>query len=196
MSWLNVGNYHRILCCAVITKITIIWSYLAKRRNVARVPNILRYHQSNHHDFQISLMTAILIDGKCFFHDLKTMQIWQYGVAARGCFNKRCLPFYQYRDSHYKDKTDSCPSYLYNGSPRIRKGGLNIETGSWQISVISRWKYTAHYCRTDRRPWGSLIKVLCIIFRFLWSLSLHSLGISPLGSISLFGHNPWALISL
>ena len=36
---------------------------------------------------------------------------------------------YQYRDSHYKDKMVSWPSYLYNGNLHIRKYGLYIETG-------------------------------------------------------------------
>ena len=40
---------------------------------------------------------------------------------------------YQYRDTHYKDKTVSRPSYLYNGNPHTWKDRLYIETGlRWQ----------------------------------------------------------------
>ena len=38
-------------------------------------------------------------------------------------------PSYQHRNSHYKDKTVSLPSYLYNGNTHIWKDHLYIETG-------------------------------------------------------------------
>ena len=38
---------------------------------------------------------------------------------------------YQYRYSHYKDKTVSRPSYHYNGNTYIWKDSLYIETGPW-----------------------------------------------------------------
>ena len=38
---------------------------------------------------------------------------------------------YQYMDSHFKDKTVSRPSYLYNGNLHTWKDGLYIETGPW-----------------------------------------------------------------
>ena len=37
------------------------------------------------------------------------------------------MPSYQYRDSHYKDKTVSRPSYLYDGNPLHGKTVLTLK---------------------------------------------------------------------
>ena len=39
------------------------------------------------------------------------------------------VPFYQYKDSYYNDKTESRSSYLYNKKFHTLKDGLYIETG-------------------------------------------------------------------
>ena len=51
------------------------------------------------------------------------------------------LPFYQYGNSHYKDKTASWPSYLYIEKPYTRKYGLYIETPC----IHPVWYYTVQY---------------------------------------------------
>ena len=53
-------------------------------------------------------------------------------VPGEGCLNIK-ISSYQYRDSHYKDKTFSWPSYLYNGNLHIWKKHLYIETGPSKI---------------------------------------------------------------
>ena len=48
--------------------------------------------------------------------------------SPQGHFSIKMLS-YQNRDSHYKDKTFSWLSYLYNGNPQTWKG--HLETGPW-----------------------------------------------------------------
>ena len=44
---------------------------------------------------------------------------------------------YKYRNSHYKDKTVSRPSYLYNGkNPHTCKDRLYIEMGPWILVLL------------------------------------------------------------
>ena len=59
---------------------------------------------------------------------------------------------YQYKDSHYKDKMVSWPSYLYNGNCHTWKDGLYIERQPWICLTLrcrcrkqSSWgQYGAH----------------------------------------------------
>ena len=53
--------------------------------------------------------------------------------------------FYQNRNSHYKDKTVSQPSFPYNGNNYNWKDGLYIETGRWSLVI----KMTSIYHRSD-----------------------------------------------
>ena len=53
---------------------------------------------------------------------------WSLGKRPGGRLNIK-MPSYQYRDSHYKDKTVSRPSYLYNRNILTWKDGLHIEAG-------------------------------------------------------------------
>ena len=49
---------------------------------------------------------------------------------------------YQYRNFHYKDKTVSWPSYLYNGNPLTWKDHFYIETGpKWLL----HWPSMTHF---------------------------------------------------
>ena len=51
---------------------------------------------------------------------------------------------YQYRDSHYEDKTVWLPSYLHNGNTRTRKDSLYIETGPRDVTLsacITQWPW-------------------------------------------------------
>ena len=61
-----------------------------------------------------------------------------YGDSvAVGHLNIKVTSF-QYRDSHYKDKTVSWPSYLYNGNHHTRKDGL--ETGPYLFCRQNHYK--------------------------------------------------------
>ena len=54
---------------------------------------------------------------------------------------------YQYRDFHYKYKTVSWLSYLYNRNPHAWKDGLNIETGPGVFPLfitLACWSYIDH----------------------------------------------------
>ena len=53
---------------------------------------------------------------------------------ALSWFNVKIL-CYKYRNSHYKDKMVSWPSYLYNGIPCTWKDGLCIEMGHWLLAL-------------------------------------------------------------
>ena len=44
---------------------------------------------------------------------------------------------HQYKDSHYKDKMISWPSYLFNRNPHIWKDGLYIETAPMNQSSVT-----------------------------------------------------------
>ena len=57
-------------------------------------------------------------------------QIWRFG----GRINIR-LSYYQYRNSHYKDKTVSLPSYHYNGNPMLGKKVFILKL----ISCVLLW---------------------------------------------------------
>ena len=63
---------------------------------------------------------------------------------SRGYFHMNTSS-YRYRNSHYKDKTVSRPSYLYNGIPIHDKDCLNIETEIGRPSccrctfLVSHW---------------------------------------------------------
>ena len=46
------------------------------------------------------------------------------------------MPSYQYRDYHYKDKTFSWLSYLYNGNPYIGKTVLILKWGRFSSYII------------------------------------------------------------
>ena len=54
-----------------------------------------------------------------------------------GWFNIKTPP-YQYRDSHYKDKTVSWPSYLYNGNSYTGKQWMNCH---YKDDVVVRLSY-------------------------------------------------------
>ena len=71
---------------------------------------------------------------------------WQYGIFIQSdcCLNIKMLS-YQYRNSHYKDKTVSWLSYLYNGNIHTWKHRLFIETGPG--SIITWFNITWYYCR-------------------------------------------------
>ena len=49
------------------------------------------------------------------------------------------IPSYQWRDSHCKDKTVSCPRYLNHGIPCTLKDGHDIKTeiGVWLKKIYS-----------------------------------------------------------
>ena len=75
----------------------------------------------------------------------------------------RKTPFHHYRDSQYKDKTVSQPSYLYNKHLNTRKDGLYIKPGPW-LPVLSGccrwllprlWRDSCHPegCSHDNGPW-------------------------------------------
>ena len=55
---------------------------------------------------------------------------------------------YQYRDSHYKDKTVSWPSYLYNGNSNIWKDRLYVETGPCKLRVVTVFMCIYCCCKT------------------------------------------------
>ena len=55
---------------------------------------------------------------------LTLISVW---AQAERCLKIKMLS-YQYRNSHYKDKTTSRLSYLYEGNSYTRKDGLHIET--------------------------------------------------------------------
>ena len=48
------------------------------------------------------------------------------------------MPSYQYRDSHYKNKMVSRPSYFYNGNAYTGKMVFYIETAPW-CTTKSTW---------------------------------------------------------
>ena len=67
----------------------------------------------------------------CSWEDKHLFSTW-------GCLNIK-MSSYQYENSHYKYKTVSWPSYLYNGNNHIWKNRLYIDTGL-RISVASYHK--------------------------------------------------------
>ena len=65
------------------------------------------------------------------------------------------MPSYQYRNSHYKNKTVWRPSYLYNGNIHTWKSCLYIETGLSQSDLIDSvyfQKSRSLWC-PNQRPW-------------------------------------------
>ena len=60
-------------------------------------------------------------------------------ILAGGRLDIKMLS-YQYRNSHYKDKIVSWPSYLYNENPHSWNDRLYIETGS----IFPKWHYVVY----------------------------------------------------
>ena len=67
---------------------------------------------------------------------------YTYNFSLHGrCLNTK-ITSYQYRDSHYKDKAISRPSYLYNGNPH-----------TWKTVFILR-RVPVSLCGEDSGPFG------------------------------------------
>ena len=67
------------------------------------------------------------------------------------------VPCYQYKDSHYKARTASWPSFLQNVNPHTWKDSLYIEMGPCSCSCCCGvHSFTIHVCRRQRR-----MKVKC-----------------------------------
>ena len=70
------------------------------------------------------------------------------------------MPSYQCWDSHYKDKTVSRPSYLYNDDPHTRKNRLRIEMGPRFPSFKGILVASTHwYVRSGGRLYRLLLTV-------------------------------------
>ena len=73
-----------------------------------------------------------------------------------GCLIMKVLS-YQYRDSHYKDKTVSQHSYLHNGNPHTRKDHVYIETGPGSIC----WGMFVSLNGSERFDYFHHLKIKC-----------------------------------
>ena len=81
------------------------------------------------------------------------------------------MPSYQYSNPHDKDKTVSCPSYLYHENHHTWKDSLYIETGPW-IKLIQS------------------VQVLCILTQLIPSqadleiFQTHEISIRPFDALA------------
>ena len=62
-------------------------------------------------------------------------------VLTFRCLNKRILS-YRYRNSHYKVKTVSRPSYLYNGNPIPKKAAFILRQNLASRDMMTSWQRT------------------------------------------------------
>ena len=100
----------------------ISWIVLLKHEIFAFSIISLRWHR---------LSKSWVIEGKnVLFLHFQYHGCWWTGDWRKtgGCLNTK-MPSYQYGDSHYKGKTASWLSYLYNGNSHTRLDHLYIETG-------------------------------------------------------------------
>ena len=69
----------------------------------------------------------------CTLQNLDHFFFFWGGGGGGGCLNIKM--WYQYRDSHYKDKMFSWPAYLYNGNTLTWKDCLYNKMGPWPQCV-------------------------------------------------------------
>ena len=64
------------------------------------------------------------------------------------------MPSYQYRNSYYKDKTVSRPSYLYKGNPISRKTVFVLRRGPDAVSLMTKLEsqYLLCFCVVVSHP--------------------------------------------
>ena len=98
---------------------------------------------------------------------------------------------YQYRNSHYKDKTVWWRSYLYNGNPHTCKDCLYIEIG---VKWPACWSSSDEWPMTQLTNTSHPIPVM-LLTKFGWVLwfitSFHFFfQLSPVNSISVL-RCPW-----
>ena len=125
------------------------------------------YHQI-HEINNEALAQTLLYSFYLYFFEISLVN-----YHVRGQFIKKML--FQYRNSHYKDKTVSRPSYLYNENHKTWKGCLYIETGSW--------------CRLPRANIANSVAMLSgtmrLVARYVLQDIKHTLLIWYLGPVSI-----------